>query len=135
MKGKMMSKTKLETNEIYSMSAGPFGGWLCISEEMTENEALDYLWDKIKNGPTILEIPTDDKELFRDRLFGGFQCADDSNRRHVYFALSHYTFLRERDQQPMSDEGRNKQFHELIEKNPNSKLIESNKFMQSFKEK
>ncbi len=135
LKGKIMSKIKLETNEIYPMSTGLFGGWFCVSEKMSEDDALDYMWNKIKDGPTILEIPTDDKELFRDRLFGGFQCADDSECRHVYFALAHYTFLRERDQRPMSDEDRNGQFHELIEKNPNSKLIESNKFMQSFKEK
>ena len=128
-----MDRVKLEKNEIYPMSTGIFGGWFCIHEEISEDEAVEHLWNKIKTGPTILEIPTDDKELFKDRLFGGFMCADDSDRRHVYFALSYYTFL-SREQESLSDDDRVGIFKMLIEKNPKSKQIDSNKFMKSYKE-
>ena len=128
-----MEKVKLEKNKIYPMSMGIFGGWFCVHEDMSENDALDWLWDKIKSGGTILEIPTDDKELFRDRLFSGFQCADDPERRHVYFSLLHYTFLGG-GQSPMTGEDRAIRFRELIEKNPHTKFVGSNKFMQSYKD-
>lgn len=115
--------------EIYPAGIGVLGGWFCIDEAMTEDEALNWLWDKIKEGKTILEIPTDDKELFRDRLFGGFKCGtkDGKNRRHVYYALACYTFLNE-PQTPMEDHRRKEQFVELMQKNDH--FIGSNKFMK-----
>lgn len=119
----------LDKNEIYPCNIGILGGWFCIHEDMPEEDALDYLWNKIKNGGTILEIPTDDKELFRDRLFGGWSCADDPNRRHIYFAQSRYTFLGS-SQNPLSDIDRKEIFQTLYEKNKKEHFIGSNKFMK-----
>lgn len=124
------SKVELDKNEIYPAGIGVLGGWFCVHEDMSEDEALDWLWNKIKAGGTILEIPTEDKELFRDRLFGGWQCGDDPNRRHIYFAQAHYTFLGG-TQTPLSDTDRKKMFQELYEKNPKERFIGSNKFMRA----
>ncbi len=124
-----MSKEKLKKNEIYLISNALLGGWFCVPEEISEDDALDFLWDKVKKGGTILEIPTEDKELFRDRLFGGFSCGNDPKRRHVYFALAHYTFL-DGKQEPMTDDSRKEMFQTLYEGNPKDQFIGSNKFMK-----
>lgn len=122
-----MSEKKLNKNEIYPMRTGLLGGWFCVHEEMSEDGALDYLWNKIKAGGTILEVPTEDKELFRDRLFGGYVCVKDPDRRHVYFSLGSYAFLGG-EQAPMSREDRQGVWQTLRKGNPEEQFIGSNKF-------
>ena len=125
-----MSKEKLSKDEVYHLSAALLGGWFCVHEDMAEERAVDLMWDKIKNGGTILEIPTDDKKLFKDRLFGGWQCADDPKRRHVYFAQAYYTFLGG-PQTELSAKERQEIFKTLYEKNKKEQFIGSNKFMEA----
>lgn len=119
----MRSKKKinLESGKIYPVSMALLGAWFCIEITMSEQSIADFLWDKIKYDNNILEIPTENKALFKDRLFGGFRCADDANRRHIYFALGYYTFLGG-EQSPMSKKDRGSVFKELIEHNKSTWL-------------
>lgn len=86
-------KENLDPNRVYLVQQHVFWGCFCIHKDLPEDDALDQCWDLIKKGNTTLEIPTDDKERFRDRLFGGFECGDSGDRRHVIYAQLHYTFL------------------------------------------
>ena len=121
---------KYKKDEVYYVSTNLLGGWLCVHEEMSEDEALDKMWGKIKAGGTMLEIPTDNKELFRDRLFGGWKCGDSSKRRHVYFALAHYTFLGG-FQSPLTGSDREEIFQTLVEKNVKDSFVGSGKFTRN----
>jgi hypothetical protein len=84
--------TKIDHIKVLLINQTIFGGWFCIDKDLPEDEALTQIVDILQNGNTILEMPVQDKELVRDRLFGGFRCAEDNNRRHIYFALGNYTF-------------------------------------------
>ena len=90
----MSEKTELEVGRAYVVQAGLLGGWFCIDETISESENLDKIYDLLRSGKTILELPVGaTKETLEDRLFGGFKCNESETRRHVYFALGCYSFL------------------------------------------
>lgn len=98
---------KLEQDKVYIIQQALLGGWFCIPDDMPEDTALTKIISLVNEREALLlEIPVSDPELVRDRLFGGFKCAEDENRRHVYFALGCYTFINSEKNTPLSAENR-----------------------------
>ena len=91
----------LNNDEVYVLRQSLLGGWFCIYDKSSEDEVLDKIIEILPK--TLIQPPVIDKELIRDRLFGGFICNDDKNRRHVYFALGYYTFLNPEKNVPLLD--------------------------------
>jgi len=103
---------RLSESEIYCVSQGLLGAWLCVPVSMSEDAALAGIIEKLHG--SICEPPTWNPELIRDRLYGGFGCSE-SDRRHVYFSEGQYTFLGENG--PLDASERANQWQVLIEKN------------------
>lgn len=121
MKDKITKKQDLKKDEVYIVSQAVLGGWFCVDIRIPEDEILDKLWDMIKENQSrglLIEIPTDNKTFFKDRLFGGFACELEPNRRHIYFALSWYTFLGG-GQVPLSDKDRKTVWNNLFDHKEN----------------
>jgi len=107
----------LKKEDVLIVQAKLLGGWICVDERLPEDEALDKIMERMRNPKSIISPPTSDKELLRDRLFGGFECAEDTNRRHIYFAQAHYTFIHPESNVPMAIEDRAKVWEELKDNN------------------
>lgn len=115
-------ETQLAKNEVILAAQSLLAGVFCVDKDIAEDEALDKIVAILRNGRTLLEMPVRDKELVRDRLFGGFRCGGDENRRHIYFALGHYTFLNRENNRPMGEAERAEVWHELRHENPDTFL-------------
>jgi hypothetical protein len=113
----MSEKVELEAGKAYVVQAGLLGGWFCIDETVSESENLDKIYDLLKECKTMLELPMGaTKETLKDRLFGGFKCNESETRRHVYFALGHYSFLNpEVNSRKLTDEERQETWKALSE--------------------
>ena len=97
------------------------GGWFCIKDDLTEDELLMAIGNLVfEKKHLILSPPIEDKELMRTRLFGGFKCADDKTRRHVYLAVGYYIFSEPELNEPLNQETRQEIWEELIKHNPDS---------------
>lgn len=102
---------KISDSAIARVRWGLLGEWWCARADATEEECLAEMLR------ADLTAPVSDKELIRDRLFGGFECAEDKKRRHVYFATGHYTYLKPGANRPLSEEARREQWATLIKEN------------------
>lgn len=109
-------KEKLEKGQIYLISQALLGGWFCAEKDMEEDDVALRLSKLIGEHNTMLEVPTSDIALFKDRLFGGFHC-NNENRSHIYYALGHYTFRDGEEQTPLAPETRKEIWLELMKRN------------------
>lgn len=76
----------LEKGKIYKVSMGLLGMWICAEKNHADlEEIISFVWDG-----AFMDCPRD---LIADRLYGGFACADDKNRRHIYFSAGQFTYL------------------------------------------
>lgn len=90
---------------------GLLGEWWCARADASEEECLAAFMQQSM-------APVCDRELIRDRLFGGFPCGEDpSGRRHVYFAAGAYTYINPTANECMSEEQRREWWARLIEEN------------------
>jgi hypothetical protein len=93
------------------------GQWWCIPIDITDEEKqkfLDLLRDDL--GEDFEACPL---EYIEDRLYGGIECGEDENRRHVYFAVGQYSFLSAREGRywKLDDEDRSFTWANVIENN------------------
>lgn len=64
---------------------GLFGSWYCAPLDTSDEDVAAAVIAKEGD-------PNYDMTLTPSRLFGGYRCADDPNRRHVYHAGGLYTY-------------------------------------------
>jgi hypothetical protein len=112
-----MGEVDLSSREAYCAGWGLFGEWWCVPVDMTESEKRAFLQRLRDNmGSDFCRCPL---EYIEDRLFGGFECADCEDRRHVHFATGHYSFLAAEQGRywPLPWSDTREVWHKLFEKN------------------
>ncbi len=74
---------------IYPCAWGLLGQWFCIKiDATTQEQRLAIQQSRESLGPVFLSCP--DKWI-ADRFYGGFFCANDPTRTHVYFNTGQYS--------------------------------------------
>lgn len=84
------------------------GAWVCGKVDSDENAFIDFVRNNTGCPPGLSD------ELIADRLYGGFHCGEEPDRRHAYFALGEYTYINEN----WPNEGRSESWAKLIDANP-----------------
>jgi hypothetical protein len=87
--------------------------WWCVPADMTEPEQDAFLRELARQVMTPNVIPIC---LVRDRLFGGFRCAE-SGRIHVGFLTGCYTYTNPELNEPMGEAYRAEKWAELLAEN------------------
>jgi hypothetical protein len=105
---------KVIDGKVYCCNQSLLGAWFCIDERVPEEENFKKIFEKIHSSNSILETPGG-IELLKDRLYGGFRCAQDENRRHVYFNLSQYSFTQPDANVHLTLEERTSWFNRMME--------------------
>ena len=72
---------------FYRIKWGLLGEWWCVAEDLSPGEQ-DAMLDRARHD-LMIQCPLD---MVRDRMFGGFPCANGSDRRHVCYSTGHYCF-------------------------------------------
>jgi hypothetical protein len=113
-----MSKTMSdERKPPECVSWALLGEWWCVPIDMNSQETYvmvnkirDRLGSSFENCPSL---------YLEERLFGGFECAEDKERRHVYFSTGSFSFLvAERDEfWPLSPGDRRDVWRDLFKGN------------------
>lgn len=86
-----MDDIELGSRAIYPAGWGLLGQWFCIKADATQEEqhaAAAQCRDSL--GPDFAQCPD---EWIADRFYGGFKCADDPTRVHVYFCTGQYSYI------------------------------------------
>lgn len=91
--------------------------WLCIDADLDENEALGLIVAALNGRDCIVSPPISDPALVRDRLYGGWRCSEDPNRRHVYFCGLCYRWGVPEENRPATAEDRRRVWRRLFEAN------------------
>ena len=81
------------------------GQWWCVPADMTPDEQTKMLGD-LKDDMLFIGCPD---EYIADRLYGGFPCSRQEDRRHVYFAAGEYSFLAAREGRYWANDSANRQ--------------------------
>jgi hypothetical protein len=90
----------------FRVKFGLLGEWWCAPANMSEADCLKAIV------PETLVAAT--PEMIRERLYGGFGCAEPS-RRHIYHDTGAYTYLGENSH--LDEAERRAQWGKLIEEN------------------
>jgi len=88
---------------------GLLGEWWCAPDSMEARAIAATVHTEVL-------IPGAGVDLIADRLYGGFRCANDQARHHVYFASGQYTYLGQNHK--LEPEERVGQWFELMKANP-----------------
>ncbi len=83
---RMQIETELDSREALPGKWSLLSEFHCVPVDMTEEEKRSFL-EKIGSnipGCTLAQV--------EDRIFGGFQCGDRANRRHVLFNTGAYSY-------------------------------------------
>jgi len=90
-----MTVTDPDDRTCYAGTWSLLAQWACVPVDLTEEEEQQFLEDaRASMGSDFAACPL---EYVRDRMFGGFLCPDNPNRRHVCYSTGSYSFLAARE--------------------------------------
>jgi len=92
--------------KIIRVSWALLGEWWCAPASATEDDVLAVV---LRDGMA----PSTRPEVVRGRLYGGFHCANETGRRHIYHATGEYTYTHV----PQGEKDRQDTWKDLIEEN------------------
>lgn len=98
---------------VFRVSWGLLGEWWCCEEALSTDDVARVVLKE----HDCAGWPAPAAALIRDRLRGGFGCAEEEGRRHIYFGTGHYTYMNPEANTPLSAEEREGQWAELIADN------------------
>lgn len=90
------------------------GEWWCIPVDQTPEEQAAMIY-KARDGMLLRGCPD---EFIADRMFGGFPCANETWRRHVYFHSGAYSFIAAGEGEFWANDGRRETWRTLLKNNP-----------------
>jgi len=78
----------MEEPRIYLIDIRLMSEWYCVADDVTEEEFLSwYFGGKNKTAPDNAT-----KGMVAGRMYGGFLCGDNPNRRHLFHNAGAYTY-------------------------------------------
>jgi hypothetical protein len=107
--------------KAYRISWALLSEWYHVEMDATEDEILDVIMDDFKAEAT--------REQVKQRLFGGFLCAEDPNGVHIMHYTGGYTYLRCNDDYLPKD--RLDIWNKILPENPEP-MIEGSLFMEDY---
>src|SRR4030043_1698128 len=108
-----MRKKKQE--KVYMLTWKLLNEWYHVEPGATEDDVLDVV---IKGS-----VPTSNRRLISQRLFGGFECTESPGASHVFHDTGAYTYTGMNTDQ--GAEYRLKVWHELIDANDDQKFVDN----------
>ena len=112
-----MNEIDLKSRKVYRGGWSLLAQWYCIPVDMTAEEEVAFL--EMAREDITFDRYGCPPEYIRDRMFGGFICGNDSDRRHVMFNAGTYSYIEARKGKfwPMSLDERAATFEKLLKEN------------------
>lgn len=98
---------------FYRTRWGLLGEWYCVAVDLTDEEQ-EQMCVAVRDGAFGGDACP--LEFIRDRLYGGFICAEE-DRRHVYFATGEYSWIAANEGDFWANDNRAAQWRELLQGN------------------
>ena len=103
----MADLEKIDSASVVRVSWSLLGEWWCVDIAAPPDEIAETI-------AASTEFPAD---LVADRLFGGFRCAEDDDRRHIHYAAGHFCYSNPECNTLLKPHERHGVWDELIELN------------------